>query len=75
MAIHTVDRNHASPRSIRTTVTQKTAPDPKIMSEYSGLMLDMVQEARNMIIPQVKLRMAIWKVHDKVHTLTFACVV
>ena len=53
-------------RDIRMNVTAKTAPEPRVMSKFSKMMKEFAAIAPNLLLPQSKLRQAVWYEGDEV---------
>ena len=53
-------------RDIRMNVTAKTAPEPRVMSKFSKMMKEFAAIAPNLLLPQSKLRQAVWYECDEV---------
>ena len=62
-------------RDIRMTVTAKTAPEPRVMAKFFVAMKEYAAIAPNLMLPQAKLRQAVWYENDEVEILIIIIIV
>ena len=62
-------------RDIRVTVTAKTAPEPRVMAKFCVAKKDYAAIAPNLMLPQAKLRQAVWYENDQVEILIIISIV